>query len=147
MKKRLFAFIFATVLATALNAYPAFGQTSQTIMADVPFPFTTNGKTLPAGTYRIDPLGDNRALWRISGTDHRGARAFLLAAMLTGSSDDDFRLTFHQYGGKYYLAGFNTASYEVKLPASDTEKALGLAQKAPARMRVTGIEAIGGGSR
>ncbi len=146
MKKPLFAFIFAAVIATVLNAYPAYAQGAKAIKADVPFAFTTNGKTLPAGTYRIESVGDNRALWRISGTDQR-ARAFLLPLILSGSSDDNAQLTFHQYGNRYYLAGFNTSSYEVKLPASRTEKALRLAQGPLARIDVIGIETTGGGSR
>lgn len=146
MKKQLFAFIFATIMAAVLNAYPAYAQSSQTIKADIPFPFTTNGKTLPAGTYRIEPLGDNRALWKLTGTGHR-ARAFLLALILTGSSSRDARLTFHQYGERYYLARFNTSSYQVELPASKTEKAMRLAQRPPARIEVIGISTAPGGSR
>lgn len=147
MKKRLFAFIFATFMAAVLNAYPAYAQSSQTIKADVPFSFTTNGKTLPAGTYRIESIGGNRAIWKIIGTDYR-SRAFLLPLILTGASDDaPVRLTFHQYGDKHYLAGFNTSSYAVTLPTSKSEKALRLSQGPLAETKVIKLETVGGGSR
>jgi hypothetical protein len=145
MKKRLFAFIFATVMATVLNSYTASAQTSQTIKADVPFAFTTNGKTLPAGTYLIESVSGNRAVWRIRGNDER-ARAFLLPVILTGSSEGNALLTFHQYGDKHYLAGFTTSSYAVKLPTSKSEEALRLAQGPLAKKEVIKLE-TGGGSR
>jgi hypothetical protein len=146
MKKQLFAFIFAAIIATVVNANQAQGQISQTIQADVPFAFTTNGKTLPAGNYRIESINDNRVLWRLSGTDAR-ARTLLLPVIRTGSSADTARLTFHRYGDRYYLAGFSTSFYEIQLPASKTEKAMRQELGPLAKMEVIGIEAAGGGSR
>lgn len=146
MKKQLYAFIFAAIIVTAGSASQARGQISQTIQADVPFAFATNDKTLPAGTYRIESITDNRGLWRISGTEFR-AQAFLLPVIRTGSNDDAPRLTFHRYGDRYYLAGFITSSFEVQLPRSKTERAVRQELGPLAKMEVVGIEAAGGGSR
>ena len=146
MKRQLFAFIFAIIMAAVLNTYPVYAQAWQAIKADVPFAFTTNGTTLPAGTYRIEPIGDKRVVWMIRGTEAENG-LFLLALNLTGSSQEDPRLEFHVYGDTHYLAGFTTASYEVALPVSKSEKKLRLARGRLATMHVAGIETVVGGSR
>jgi hypothetical protein len=123
MSKRLFAIMFAATVFAALYASAAQAQTSQTIVVNVPFTFTTNNKSLPAGTYRIEPASDNRALWMIRDGSNNPDR-FLLAVMITGKAGNDARVTFHRYGDKYFLVGFRTASYEIGLPKSHQDKNL-----------------------
>ena len=123
MSKRLFAIMAAVTILAALYASAAQAQTSQAIEVEVPFAFTTNNKSLPAGTYRIRPAGDSRAVWTITDRGSRSAR-FLLAAGLFGKEGSDVHVTFHRYGDAYFLAGFKTASYEIGLLPSHREKYL-----------------------
>ena len=123
MTKRLFAIMFAVTIFAAVYAAAAQAQTSQTILVKVPFAFTTNNKSLPAGTYRIEPASDSRILWTIRDRSN-GPAAFLLAMTLAGKTENDARVTFHRYGDKYFLAGFKTASYEIDLAKSHQEKNL-----------------------
>ena len=124
MRKRLFAFIFTIAMSTILGACPAYAQSSQMIEGDIPFEFTANNRTLPAGTYRVQSEGSgSRVVWTIQSSDHQ-AGVFLMALTLTGSSDPNIRLTFHRYGDKHFLVGFKTHSYDVTLPATKAEKAL-----------------------
>ena len=78
MKTRLFAIMFAVSMFAVLSASTTRGQTSQTIQVEVPFAFTANNKILPAGSYRIEPVSDSRAIWRIRGVQKRRGQ-FLMA--------------------------------------------------------------------
>jgi hypothetical protein len=123
MTKRLFAIMFAVTIFTVFYASSARAQTSQTIQFEAPFAFTTNNRTLPAGTYRIEPANDSRAVWTVRNSDDGSAR-FVLSASIVGKTDGDVHVTFRQYGDKYLLIGFKTASYEISLPSSARDKNL-----------------------
>jgi hypothetical protein len=131
------------VVTAAINVS---AQSSQTIQAEVPFAFTANGKTLPAGTYRVGSVTDNRTVWRVQGAGS-DTDQFLLALNLSGSSKGDLKLIFHRYGDRNFLAGFNTGSYQVELPASKAEKELKSASRPMARIEVDGVVNTAGGSR
>ena len=125
MKKQLFTFTAVIGLALVLNV-GTFAQNTLAIRAEIPFDFAVNGKTLPAGTYRIDPATDSRIVWRIRGDTSRHAGAFVLAGSLSPGNlrRADASVTFHRYGEKSFLVGFKTPSYEVDLPTSKAELSL-----------------------
>jgi len=138
--------MFAAILSAAINTLPASAQSSQAVRVDIPFNFSTNNSTLPAGTYQIEPAGDSRTLWKISGRDHKSAE-FLMALTLQGSSQENLRLTFHRYGESNFLVGFKTSDYEVQLPVSGREKALRSTLGPIAAMNVVDVENVTRGSR
>jgi hypothetical protein len=120
MKKQLIAVMFALAMALVINAGQTFAQ-SQALRVSVPFDFSANNKTLPAGTYIVNPATDNRLVWRVQGAGKT------LGALLTGGfskaeEPGNLRVTFHRYGDRYFLAGFTTTSYNVALPMSGSEK-------------------------
>ena len=127
MKKQLFTFVAAMGLALLLNA-GTLAQEAVTIRAEIPFEFSINNKTLPAGTYRIGPAStDTRALWTIGDTSD-GPGQFLLAGIVSSRNFEsgDLKLMFHRYGEKNFLVGFETQSYEIGLPTSKAEKSVRL---------------------
>lgn len=148
MKTRLFAIMFAVMMFLVLSASISNAQNSQAIKVEVRFAFTANNTIHPAGTYRIEPAGASRAIWRLRGSRIR-RNEFLLALSLGGSSRGDLRVTFHRYGNKQFLAGFKTPSYEVSLPVSRREKMVRQeAQEASVQDEVIHLEtAAAGGSR
>ena len=141
MQKRLFALMFALVITAAIYASPLYAQVSQSIGVTIPFAFSANGKALPAGTYRIEPVSTNRDLWGIRSLDDT-SRGFLLAMSRTGSSDGETVVIFHRYGNANFLAGFKTSSYEVALPASAAEKTLRRSDSL-SRMEVIEVDTTG----
>lgn len=123
MKKHIFAIIFAIGLSVSINASQTYAQSSA-IRIDVPFAFTANDKTLPAGTYIVKPASDSRILWELRSAQGR-PRMFLLASNLSSPNQDgDVRLTFRRYGQRNFLAGFKSSSYQVALRKSASEKEL-----------------------
>lgn len=145
MKRRLSAIMFAVAISAILNASVTYGQSSQTIRAEVPFAFSASSKTLPAGTYSIESAGDSRGVWRIRSKQQLGG--FLLALTRGGHSDGNLVMTFHRYGDSYFLAGFKTRSYEIRLPASRGEKTRRRMLGPMAQLKVIDIETAGGGLR
>lgn len=124
MKKQIFAVIFALGISVAVNAGQTYAQSMYLIRVDVPFAFSANNETLPAGTYIIKPVTDNRITWRIESANQKPS-ALLMAKVLSGSErSGDMRLTFRRYGNRNFLAGFTTTSYQVELPTSNSEKNL-----------------------
>jgi hypothetical protein len=124
MKRQLFAFIFAVAMSVALNAGQAYGQSGETIRVEIPFEFSANNQTIPAGTYLINPASEGRAVWRIHGTRQKVDRFLLGQGVSTPSEGGVLLMTFRRYGSKHFLAGFRTLSYEVRLPTSASEKKL-----------------------
>lgn len=146
MKKRLFAFIFAAAVSTVVSVSAGHAQTSQAIEVDIPFEFTTNNGTLPAGTYRIASASDSRALWRIRPTDNQPGE-FLLALTLAGAKEGELGLTFHRYGDRHFLTGFKTASYAITLPVPKGERLLKSHLGPTAQVEVIRVKTVDGGSR
>ena len=121
MKKHIVAIIFAIGLSVSINASQTFAQ-SGAFRIEVPFAFTANNKTLPAGTYIVSPASDSRILWTLQSV-HEKPGVFLMAGSLSSPSQDgDVRLTFRRYGERNFLIGFKSSSYQVALTKSASEK-------------------------
>jgi hypothetical protein len=147
MKKHLFALIFGLAVAAVINVGPVNAQNSLTIRVAVPFAFTANDKTFPAGVYRVSPATDSRIAWKIIGEERRLGRSFLLAKTLSsGQRSDPLQLTFHRYRDMHFLVAFNTPSYRVDLPLSRGEKALRRVGNMVAKKTVTAIDTMEKGS-
>ena len=145
MQKRLFALMFALLVNAAVYMTPLYAQESQSVGVDIPFAFSANGKTLPAGRYRIEPVSTNRDIWGIRAVDSL-AHHFLLAMTRNGSSDGKLIVTFHRFGELNFLAGFKTPSYDIALPATKKEKALRASNRPLSAPDVVEIESANGTS-
>jgi len=120
MKKQIFAIIFAIGILGAVSAGKTYAQ-SQAFKIEVPFEFTANNKTLPAGTYVVGPASDSRIVWKLQDA-HQKPEAFLLAAGFGSNDTGNVGLTFRRYGDRNFLIGFKSFSYQMKLQTSASEK-------------------------
>src|SRR5271166_194906 len=99
-------------------------QTRATVIAEVPFNYIANGKTMPTGECRVRIENDGQAiLWITS----EGQTAAALPIMDESSEPAaETSLVFHKYGNRYFLASVSrqgqTRSYQ--LPAGSLEKEL-----------------------
>ncbi len=82
--------VFAALGANSLNAQ------SQAI-AKVPFPFHVRSLTLPAGTYRVEPVQNGGPLFTIA--DYHGHSIFVGAQVQGKSNPNDPKLTFSCLAG------------------------------------------------
>ena len=73
----------------------------------VPFPFMVQGKTLPAGQYRLERDSDDPSVWLIEGEKGTDAGTFVLTQVASGldPAGDEPALTFDKNENQYQLIG------------------------------------------
>lgn len=106
------------------------------VVADIPFTFSLNGRSLPAGHYTIESDSNTPNVLRI---DDRKDSVHILAVALPGADESkkDNTLVFHKYGNQYFLTTIraNNASMSCHLMPSKQEK-WAKAQKQEASLRI-----------
>jgi hypothetical protein len=108
------------------------GVWAQAVKATVPFDFTINNTTVPAGTYIISSTSAD--VLRIS--DQKHVHLLTTAIMDSSNSDKGNVLVFHKYGNQYFLSEIRSkdSSMNLRLPVWKTEK-----QARAAQTQVAGI--------
>jgi hypothetical protein len=73
----------------------------------VPFPFIVQGKTMPAGEYRVESDSDDPSVWLIEGEKGTHAGTFVLTRVASGHdpAGDEPALTFAKNEDQYQLVG------------------------------------------
>lgn len=111
-------------LVVMLAASAVYAQ-NQSIRVNVPFDFEVRGKTLPAGEYAVQRTRIETRGWVISGKSIKSPIAYLLGQSIQENRQSEItKLTFHQYGDRYFLVAFTTSDYKVSLPESKDERNL-----------------------
>jgi hypothetical protein len=127
MKNQLFALIGLGLLLATASAYAQTGV----VKASVPFNFIVSKTQLPAGQYRIQPLGVTGSAMTIQSPDGKFAQAFLPNACSSPQAQKTTKLIFHRYGSQYFLAEFwragNDRGQELPRSGRETEVAQGQA--------------------
>ena len=96
--KRITA-IAILIVGTAVGSVTRASAQQSEVLAKVPFDFVVEGRTLPAGTYRIEPQGDFLLIDSLDGK----AAAFATAIQGDTSADGEAELYFHVVGGERFL--------------------------------------------
>src|ERR1044071_39426 len=103
--KRIISITFAIIiLATAYTA-GAHQISAQRVIANIPFAFIANNKTLPAGNYTITVLNsssDKKAL-QIRSINGRFS-AMVLTNAVIGKISDNAKLVFERYDDRYFFS-------------------------------------------
>ena len=100
MKNQMIALIGLGLLLATASAYARTGV----VKANVPFNFTVSNSQLPAGEYRIHPLGVAGSAMTIQSPDGKYIQAFLPNACSSPKPQTTTKLIFHRYGSQYFLA-------------------------------------------
>ena len=104
MKRQAYTMIAMIVLVGSM-AVAAKAQTSGRVqlIANIPFEFNINDKTLPAGEYRVQPVDSTSQVLMIQSNDRKES-AIVLMTSVTGKAQEQAKLIFHRYGNHYFLA-------------------------------------------
>ena len=123
--KKMLGCLSMAALAVVLAA-PVSAQTV-TLTASVPFDFVVGGRTMPAGDYELGTLGDVGIL-RVQNAVAGIKPAFTMTNAAAGPLESGkVFLTFHRYGGDYFLAeiwdGSTAAGRSIRMSRTEREKA------------------------
>jgi len=94
------------------------------VVAQIPFEYVANGKTMPAGEYTIMAQGDGTPiLWIRSGNENLMA---LPHATQSLNASEKTVLVFHRYGDRYFLASISRRGEKLgyEFPTNKLEKEL-----------------------
>ena len=99
MKRNIYGAL--AILAAALIVSVPFAQAQSRVKAEVPFAFSLQDKTMPAGNYQIIAVSDRVLEVRNLDAQH----GQLLAKQISVQSKDQSpKLVFHKYGDQYFLS-------------------------------------------
>lgn len=121
--KRFFNITFAIIILATAFAAGAQAQTTQRVIANIPFAFTANNKNLPAGKYTIDVLNSSsdRKAVQIRSMNGRFS-AMVLTNTVTGKVADNSKLVFERYDDQYFFAQVQVAGDSASLAALRSNK-------------------------
>jgi hypothetical protein len=117
--------VFLSVGAVALLG--ATGLSAQTkATADIPFAFTAQNTTLPAGEYTMSASSTSRDLMLIRTVETNKAILVMAASSESGyrSTRDKSVVVFHRVGDRYFLAAVKTDAVCGKVAPSKLEREL-----------------------
>ena len=119
----LSAFFGLAALAAAARA-----QAVDQIIVNVPYDFVVSGKTLPAGTYRVNRLsGNDLSALSITSVQNRTG-VLLFSSEVSSTTEDKPALSFQHIGDQYILSKIETADHIFTIPVS-TKPAVQVAMK------------------
>ena len=120
MRKQCLRILIALVGVAGLGL-TARGQVPDQIEVNIPYEFVVAGKTLPAGTYRVNRLSDtNRETLVLSSFESR-ARVMVLSTSVESTQADKPEVSFEQVGGQHFLSKIETADHVFTIPVSRSE--------------------------
>ena len=99
MKTRLICSLAAALLAAA----GLYAQSSQTLVANVPFGFHVGSVALPAGEYKVDPQAAPGFV-RLISADHKSVAIIGTFATQAPKYNEQGKLVFNRYGDNYFLS-------------------------------------------
>jgi hypothetical protein len=124
------------VAASFVTAGSAMAQDHRA-QATVPFNFTVNGNSLPAGTYTVGSQLNTPNVITITDRE-KNVHMLALAMPDPNISSGANKLVFHRYGNQYFLSEVRceSASMNVQLSTSKAEKRAQAARAQEAGLRV-----------
>jgi hypothetical protein len=120
MRKQCLRILIALIGVAGLGM-AARGQVSDQIVVNIPHEFVVAGKTLPAGTYRVNRLSltDHETLI-LSSLESR-TRVMVLSTSVESTQADKPVVSFEQVGGQHFLSKIETTTHVFTIPVSRSE--------------------------
>jgi hypothetical protein len=110
-------------IAVVLVSFAGLGITAKAQVADqvvvtIPFQFVAAGKTLPAGTYRVNRVSDDRWAGLILSSFENRASAIVHPIKVESTRDDKAQVSFETAGAEHFLSKIETADDVFTIPVS-----------------------------
>jgi hypothetical protein len=110
-------------IAVALVSFAGLGITAKAQVVDqivvtIPFEFVVAGKTLPAGTYRVNRVSDDRWAGLILSSFENRASAIVLPNEVENAPAEKAHVSFETAGDEHFLSKIETADNVFTIPVS-----------------------------
>jgi hypothetical protein len=108
MKKQVLKIFSMLSLAVTLAVAAVYANPVRPLKANIPFDFSVENKTLPAGVYTVESM-TTPSLLLIRRNDGRQGALIKTQGVQARREQDQTRLVFRRYGDHYFLAQVWTA--------------------------------------
>jgi tetraacyldisaccharide-1-P 4'-kinase len=110
-------------VAVALVSFAGLGITAKAQVADqivvtIPFEFVVAGKTLPAGTYRVNRVSDDKREGLIFSSVETRASAIVHPIKVESAPADKAQVSFETVGDEHFLSKIQTEDNVFIVPVS-----------------------------
>lgn len=115
--------ILTAFFGLAALAITAKGQEADKLVVNIPYEFVVDGTTLPAGTYKVNPISNqNKKVLVISNSEARAA-VFVLSSEIAGTTGSEQPgVSFRQVGEQHLLSKIQTAEHVFTIPVKELGK-------------------------
>ena len=121
-----------SMLAVALAIFVTLAMTTSAqsfrLSASIPFEFTVNGHTLPAGQYLLNKHPDFPNGWVIADVKHHSNSVLVALPAQAKQEGEQPRLVFHRYGSHYFLCELWTSTSDHVLAFKESREERQLVQ-------------------
>lgn len=114
--KRRFMRVLVAIIGVAALGVTAKAETVDYVVVTVPFQFVVNGQTLPAGTYRVKRLSDDRYQGLLISSFEKRVSVVVLPNEIESARSDTSKLTFA--GDQHFLSQVKTGDnvFNIEVP-------------------------------
>ena len=115
--------ILSAFFGLAALAVAAKGQTPDQLVVNIPYEFVVAGKTLPAGTYKVNRVSANDE-WALAITSFENHAAVLVLSSEVSDRTDAEQpsVSFRQVGEQHLLTKIQTAEHVFTIPVRGSGK-------------------------
>lgn len=98
----------------------AMAETRREMVVNIPYEFVAGGRTLPAGTYTVSRLSDDRLAGLSIASYEQRSGVLVLTNQFENRPREDAKVRFERVGDMYYLSSIETLDgvYTISLPRS-----------------------------
>ena len=98
----------------------ARAETHREVVVSIPYEFVAGGRTLPAGTYTVSRLSDNRSGGLLIASYEQRSGVFVMPNQFENRPAGDAKVSFERVGDMYFLRAIETSDgvYTLPLPHS-----------------------------
>jgi hypothetical protein len=116
--KKHFARMVTVMVGFAALAISVKAQESDQVAVNVPYEFVVSGKTLPAGTYRLNRVDKSSNRELLLRSVENSAGVLLVPSDVEDARADKPSFTFREIGGEHFLTQIETAEHVFGVPVS-----------------------------
>jgi hypothetical protein len=112
MMKKYCVRILSAFFGLAVLAITAKGQEADKLVVNIPYEFVVAGKTLPAGTYKVNRISANNEKVLAISSPESHATVFVLSGEIVGTTGSEQpSVSFQQVGEQHLLSKIQTAEH------------------------------------